>query len=287
MTKPLSLKKVLATLLTIAAVFAGHQAFATGTFTVTSSTNGTTTTFTITRAGNTSVAETVNYRTVSLSALAGKHFTEKIGSVTFHANVTSMQVTVTETAIDDVDVNYRYQDASWRKYRFEVLDKDGYVLAYIDRSISCSNTYGIYTTDFDEKTANVSSDETTAGDGGYGNNPYLSMPSYIYYNSAAPQEYLSAIGAELRMTLDFEAKEVEDGYQYIQILFDPTDNGYDERPSNASNGNPGTPNLSRYMAGFEHLSGVLDSYYSSYSLPVPWHRLSPKYLCSALQMPWW
>ena len=284
MTHSLSLQKILATLLTIAALFAGQQAFATSTFTVTSSTSGYTTTFTITRTGNTSVAETVNYRTVSLSALAGQHFIEKIGTLSFSANQTSKTVSVTETAIADIEANYRFQAGTVRKYRFEVLDKDGYVLASKDREMNYGSNCRILTSDFDEKTVTVSSGETTAGDGGYGSNPYLTMASDGYYNNAAPQDYLSASNMELHMTLDFQAKEVEDGYQYLQILFDPTDNGYDERPtSNISDGDPGTPSLSRYMAGFEHQSGIKNTNYASYSFPVtsvgnnnganlPWHN---------------
>ena len=52
------------------------------TFTV----SGTGNTFTITRSGEgTNVAETVLYRTVSLSAYAGQHFTAKSGTLDFAA----------------------------------------------------------------------------------------------------------------------------------------------------------------------------------------------------------
>ena len=53
-------------LLAIVAVMIGQgRAYAASTFTVTNSDN----TFTVTRRGNTAVAEDVNYRTVSLSAI--------------------------------------------------------------------------------------------------------------------------------------------------------------------------------------------------------------------------
>ena len=271
MNKSLSLHKVLAALLTMAALFAGQQAFATSTFTV--SVTGNSAWFTINRTGNTSIAETVSYRTVSLSALAGKHFTEMIGQVTFAANETSKTILVDETAIADVEVNYRYHDGTSRKYRFEVLDKDGSVLASTDRTIPYGNNYQNYkivAADFEEKTVTVNSGETTAGDGGYRNNPYCTMSGSSYYNTAAPAEYLSAINAELRMTLTFQAKEVNDGYQYIQVLFDQDgNNDCDERPtSNISDGNPGTPDRSLYMAGFEHQPGSKNTNYASYSFPV-------------------
>ena len=272
MTKPLSLHKLLAVLLTIAAVFAGQQAFATSTFTVSSSSynNNTQGRFKITRTGNTTIAETVNYRTVSLSAIAGKHFTEKTGTVTFNANDTFKYIYVDETAIANVDVNYRYQNGTSRKYRFEVLDKDGSLLASNDRTLDYGTGYKIVASDFDEKTLTVNSGETTAVDGGYKNNPYRSMEGSSYYNAAAPAEYLSAISAELRTTLTFQAKEVNDGYQYIQVLFDQDGNDdCDERPtSNISDGNPGTPSRSLYMAGFEHQHGSKNTTYASYSFPV-------------------
>jgi len=68
------------------------------------------------------------------------------------------------------------------------------------------------------------------------------------------------------MTLSFDAKENDDAYEYLQILFDNTST-CDNR-SGASNGNPGTPNLSRYMAGFEMNTDSKDDSYRSYTFPV-------------------
>ena len=67
---------------TVAALLAAACATLTvhaSTFTVGGSGNN----FIITRTGDTSAAETVRYRTVSLSALAGQHFTDKSGLLTF------------------------------------------------------------------------------------------------------------------------------------------------------------------------------------------------------------
>ena len=67
----------------------GLSAFAASTFTVS---NPTGSTFRITRTGNTSVAETIDWRVVSLSAIAGIHFTgyngNYSGTVTFNVNDT-------------------------------------------------------------------------------------------------------------------------------------------------------------------------------------------------------
>ena len=135
MTTETLTKKVLALVLTIAALAVGQSsAHAASTFTVTNSGN----TFTVTRAVNTAVAETVNYRTVSLSAIEGQHFTAATGTLTFAADETSKTITVTEKT-PSADA-YKYQTASSRTYRFEVTDLGGYVLAYKDRSISSGLT---------------------------------------------------------------------------------------------------------------------------------------------------
>ena len=87
--------KVLALVLTIAALAAGQSAWAASTWSVTSSTSSGITTFTITRSESTA-AETVHYRTVSLSAIEGQHFTAVSGTLNFAADETSKTVSVTE-----------------------------------------------------------------------------------------------------------------------------------------------------------------------------------------------
>ena len=111
------------------------SAWAASTFTVTNSGN----VFTITRSGNTGVAETVDYRTVSLSAIEGQHFTAASGTLTFTAGQTSKTVTVTEST-PGTDA-YKYQTATTRTYRFEVLDRDGSVLGYGDRSMTTGTQF--------------------------------------------------------------------------------------------------------------------------------------------------
>ena len=86
-------QKVLALVLTIAALAAGQSATAqVGTFTVTNTSGST---FTITRTTNTDATEKVMYRTVSLSAIAGTHFTAASGTLTFDAENNTRTVTVT------------------------------------------------------------------------------------------------------------------------------------------------------------------------------------------------
>ena len=124
------LHRVLTVVLTMAALATGQSAWATSTWTVTNADN----VFTITRSES-GTAETVKYHTVSLTALAGKHFTAVSGELTFAASETSKTVTVTETAKDDVNKTYRFQTVMSRSYRLEVTNTNGYLLAYRDRII--------------------------------------------------------------------------------------------------------------------------------------------------------
>ena len=64
-------------------------------------------TFRITRTGNTA-AETVNYRTVSLSALEGKNFTAQSGTLSFAEGETIKYVTVNEAAVNTIVQPYYY-----------------------------------------------------------------------------------------------------------------------------------------------------------------------------------
>ena len=252
------INRVLALVLTIAALAMGQSAWAENTWTV-SNTSGST--FTITRSGDLSVAETVCFRTVSLSAIAGQHFTDISDQLTFGVDEDSKDVTVPELT-PSVE-SYKYQTTTTRKYRFEVLDQGGFLLANCDRtyttgsSISTSNFLNI------TKTGTIQSSAFKVTDKGYAQsgNP-KTIASTAFYN-AATQDYLGTAGAELHMTLEFQAKEEYDGYQYLQILTNETD-----CDTGAGNGDPGTISKSRYMAGFEIKSGGEYKTYKSYTFPV-------------------
>ena len=257
-------KRFLAAVLTIAALAAGHTtAWAASTFTVTASGN----TFTVTRTTNTSATEKVLYRTVSLSAIAGQHFTEASGELTFDANNNTRSVTVTESTPSGNA--YKYQDIT-RTYRFEVTDLGGYYLAHCNRVVNTGTTVSSYL--FSEKTATIESGEFTVTEGGYNQsgvegkpgNPYTINGSSFYTDN--DKSYLSFLSAQLRMTLEFKAKEVDDGYQYLQVLANNT-TGYDSENA-ASGGDPGTPSVSRYMAGFEISHSSTYTTYKTYTFPI-------------------
>lgn len=270
MKKDFIQNRIIKVMLLVLSMTVGKNAWAENGWNISSSTSDNVTTFTITR-DNTSVAETVKFRLVNLSAFAGQHYNvtkvngrnsnELSGEFTFTAgDETSRTVTVTEQAA--VTNAYKYQTSTDRSYKLEVTDMEGFFLADKTRSFTTGNNVtssGV----FSEKSVTIHSGEVTVTDKGYAqvSNPHT-VESSSYYNTAT-QDYLSFLNAQLRMTLDFKAKEISDGYQYVQILVDNTtecDNG-------AGDGNPGTISLSNYMAGFTIAGKGVDTYYS-YSFPV-------------------
>ena len=204
-------------------------------------------------------AETVYYRAVSLSGYEGQHFNATYGSYTFRADEDTHTITVRSHTPAD---NYKYQSGTTRKIRFEVLDRGGFILCSCDRTFTTGINADNYTGIFNEQAVTVFSGEATVTEGGYGLE-YYAVPMDDYFTATAPQPYLTYIRAQLRFFVDFEAKEKDDGYQYIQILVDQTTNC----DSDAGDGDPGTLNLSTYMAGFEHEHGKANKNYAYYSFP--------------------
>lgn len=257
--------KVLVALLAVTALATGHTtAWAASTFTVK---NPTGSTFRITRTGNTKVAETVNYRTVSLSAIEGQHFTAASGTVNFGVDISYVDITITESSPGENA--YKFQASSQRTYRFEVLDRDGYTLASCDRS----RDYGTQFTDtylnksitgltyFDKNSGNFLSGTThyldvahsgSAGkwvkvnDGGYKQAVHTVTTGTLYNNNNNLRNYLNSNSVKMYATVYFTQKEENDGYQYIQILADNVST-YD---GNDSNGAVNTPSTSIYKACF-------------------------------------
>ena len=241
---------------------AGTSAFAASTFTITSSTSGSSTRFIVTRDDATA-AETVRYRTVGLSACAGQHFAATSGTLNFAAGQAVLTNTVTETTPSAAA--YKYQNGTTRSYRFELTDMGGFPLANSGRAIT-TGTSVPSSGAFDIKNVTIQSAEYTADDDGYDKNGYKSVASSAYFGNAAPKDWLKLVGAELRMTLSMNAKENDDAYEYLQLLFDNTST-CDNR-SNCDNGDPGNIILSSYMAGFEMDIGDKDATYRNYTFPV-------------------
>ena len=257
MNKKLNL--VLAVALTIVALTTGQTAWAESTWTVTNN-NGNSNTFTIKRS-ETGYVQKVLYRTISLSAYAGQHFTAKYGELEFKEDEDTKTVTVNE--LSPTGAYLYYTNGTTVKYGFEVTDRAGFRLDYAERSKTWGTSVpasGI----FDEKELNIHSNPITVTDGGYAQ-AYHSVNVGNYY-TAAPKSYLTAVGAQLRMTVTFDAREKDDGYQYIQIYANTTADA-DHTDTGAKNGNPGTINYSKYMAGFT-IDGNVSSTYYPYTFPL-------------------
>ncbi len=243
-------------------------------------------TFTVTR-DDASSAETVLYRTVSLTALAGEHFVEASGTLTFAAGVTNMQVAVSETPVDDVSLPSRCQTGTTRTYRFEVLDDGGFRLAYTDREISfgtaCQlNTDRVAWNVTDLVYFNNSDYATGLGSGKYVDTAYTPPPSdvetsgtlqgyvliddsYDYSRKAATVStsalfahvggtgpYHDAIGNKMYATVCFTEKEQDDGYAYVQIVAGNGGAAYD---GSDPDGKVNDPVKSLYKACFELKKG--------------------------------
>ena len=252
------LNRVLALVLTIVALMTGQRAWAESSWEVTNN-YGNSNTFTIKRS-ETGYVQKVLYRTISLSAYAGQHFTAKNGELEFLANEDEKTVTVSE--LTPTGAYLYYKDGTTVKYGFEVTDRAGFRLAYAERKKTWGTsvpTSGI----FDEKSVTVNGGEITVTDDNY-SQAYHTVSLDSYFSAAAAQGYLATAGVQLRMTLNFQAKEKDDGYQHVQILVNQTSN-HDE---GSGNNNPGTINYSSYMACFCHEGGTKNTNYSNYVFPV-------------------
>ena len=256
-------------ILAVALIAAGQNAWAEQTWSVTRETytvdNNRYTTFTVTRT-ETTAAQTVQYRTISLTALEGKYFEEKKGELEFAAGVASKTVIVHELDPEGADMIYRYWTdvVHYISYRFEVLNPSGAELAHCDRLLYHSSSgYDVNaTTLFQNKEITAFTDETTVDDAstGFGQAYYE-----INASTSAPKEYLTLTGAKLAMTFDFQAKEKEDGYQYLQVLMDDETN-FD---SGNGNGDVGEIQYAHLLAGFGHDPGKKNTQYAKYVFPVP------------------
>ncbi len=244
-------------------------------------------TFTVVR-NSTDKAETVRYRTVSLSAIAGVHFTPAEGVLQFAEGEKSKSITVEEFDITTVPLFCRYQYSIRRDYRFEVLDLGGFRLAYRDRDITYGDQYNVagnhinpniedlvyirHIPNSDHETeimsglssdkyvdVSIREDYAIVEDGHdycYGFSGYTaSLWNEEYTSRDGVRQYFSEIGTKLYATVYFKEAEEVDGYQYIQILTDNSET-YDGKDPD---GKVNTPSISVYKACFElNTRGTVD-----------------------------
>ena len=246
-------------LITLLAVFlpAGQGAMAQSTFSLDMDGNR----FTISRSSGVG-EETVYYRTISLSAMEGMHYTGVNGSYTFPDGITSKVIMVEE--YDRGTGLYRFQTGTSRMYRFELEREDGAMIAFKNREISVGME--IPTDYFEEKAISVQTNPIAADDRGYATNGGMFLTASHFFDNTYYREYCSLIDGQLRMQLGFEAMEDDDAYEYVQILFGQPEN-CDNR-SGCDDGDPGTPSRSSYMCGFEHDPKAKSTTYAQYRFPL-------------------
>ena len=263
--------RVLALMLMIAALMMGQSSSWAQTFTIKASYDKNTheTTFTITRSGSSLPQQTIYYRTVNLSAYAGQHYTAVSGTFTFPADETKKEVKVEE--LTPGSNAYQFQTSTDRSYRFEVLDVNGFELQHYDRTYTTGTSVpssGL----FNEKAITIYSSEVLYTDAGYNQaantNHYINSSSYYSLSNIAPKAYYTLIGAQLCSTFSFEAKEVDNGYQYVQILINNITDSDNRSTPKCDDGDPGHINISRYMAGFDHEPSKANTNYAAYTFPV-------------------
>ena len=273
-----SFKPYFVTALLLVAMAFGTKAWAqNGTFTVSASTINTGCRFTITRTSNTDATETVNYRTVNLSAVAGQHYTSKIGQLTFDADNNTRTVDVGEAGIAISDAAYQFQNGTQRTYRLEVLDQGGFELAHKDRSITIGIQFGnTYVNQSVTDLVYFNNGSIRSGSGNKyldvaynpsSNSNHVMSGSYIkildsydydnhtlcnistgslYSNSTTLRNWLNTLNYKMYATVYFTMKEEDDGYQYIQILADNSTTKDGKDPD----GNVNDPVRSIYKAAF-------------------------------------
>ena len=201
-------KKVLILLF---ALLASCGVWAQNGWTITKSTSGSVTTFTISRT-NTAVAETVRYRLVNLSAYAGQHYNVTAvngqssnalsGEFSFTAgDNTSRTIQVTEqTATTNA---YKYQTGTERSYKLEVTDAGGFYLAGNTRSFTTGTTFSI-----DKVSQSITNLVYFNGSGNYTSG--VSSSKYVDVSYTPPSNQVETSGTLQGYVL------IDDSYDYAQ-----------------------------------------------------------------------
>ena len=216
--------------------------------------------FTITRSGS-AIPETVRCRTIGITAYPTQHFAPVNTQLVFAVGESSKSIVVEE--MNPVDPSYRFQTGNARTYRLQVTDMGSFILCDKTKAIVYGPDYDVPADLFAEKSLPVSSAAIYVTDGGFVQACH-EVPLGDNFSSVAVRNYLEIANAELRMTLEMQAKEVGDGYQHVQILANRGTNEFDTIKGDEA----GTPSRSLYMACFSHYEPELDETFASYSFPV-------------------
>ena len=265
-----------------------------GVFSVTNS--GSSNTFTIQRTDGTDGKQTVYYRTVNGSAIGGTHFTHAAGSVEFAKGEWTKTVKVTEQSATALFDRYKpataYSNAD-RTYQLEIYRVDGG--ATIDaskntakRTMTVDRSYHVDANIFN-KTDYVTvgpSGETARGDYDadhlgwtYGDKigNKNAAKETVTIPTIPKQDYWKNVGTALGYQVSFKAKEVETGYQHVQLTtgdsidtaFYPKKGEYYDRDTNNKISSIADAKYKAFYAiTFEHGGSGTNKNYKDYSLPT-------------------
>ncbi len=211
MKRDLVLRRIIKSMLIVLSLAVGQNVWAVNGWKVEATTSGTTTTFTISRTNKT-VAETVKYRLVNLSAYAGQHYNvTKVngqsssalsGNLTFAAGDDKKTILVTEYTSANTDA-YNYHNGIDRSYKLEVTDDGGFFLADKTRSFTTGTKFS---------TTKVSKSITDLvyfnSSGNYTSD--VSSSKYLDVNYTPPTSQVETSGTLNGYVL------IDDGYDYAQ-----------------------------------------------------------------------
>lgn len=244
-----------------------------GTFSVTNNGDHT---FTITRTGGTDGQQTVYYRTVNGSAIGGTHFTHQAGSVTFQAGEASKSIPVTEKSVTSIyagNAATAYSNAE-RTYSLEiyrVAGGAGIGTGTAERTMSKDFSYEVDAKLFNEYQTSTPSGETDRGDydgtgrGWKENTEGANAKEIVAIGNILPSSsYMTAVAQNIQYKLSFQAKEVDNGYQHIQIS---PGEGIDLSHYPYEGAWKGTMDSAVYAAIFEHGGSSKNTSYKTYTFP--------------------
>lgn len=240
-------------------------------------------TFVISRTG-TAGTQTVYYRTVNGSAIGGTHFDHTDGTLMFAEGESTKTVTVTEHTSAAQYGSYastQFSNAD-RTYALEIYRVEGG--ATIDtgsasRTIAADSAYTVDRNIFNTFTAvNGQQGEWTHGDSdrdglGWYNGKEGSAgretidKSASYYS--AQRAYWTNVGSNLLYYVSMEIREVDDGYQTIQIN---PGNGLDltiQANGSSLESYGSNTHSAAYVVMFEHGGSRKETDWSSYTFPLP------------------
>lgn len=286
MKRDFILNRIIKVMLLVLSMTVGKNAWAESTWEVQETSHNSSThvtTFTITRS-ETGYAQTVLYRTVSLSAYAGQHYTATSGSISFDDDDDTKTVTVSELTPSG---SYKYQNGTTnRKYSFEVTDRAGFILASADRTMTNGTSFSAakvsqsitdlvyfngtsYASSLSSskyldvsftppsgyaETTGTYKDYTLIDDSwDYAQKAATVSTSTLINSTGATDTYLNNLGYKIYATVCFTEKEKDDGYAYVQIVAGSSSSSYDTGYD--PNGSVNTPVNSVYKACFELKKG--------------------------------